>query len=130
MKRRTVETLHATSRYAVIRAIRVIRGSQFQNPKSKIENFKHLLKKITIMDIDVLIGTIQLFPYTFAPMGWMSCEGQLMNITQNQALYSLIGTKFGGDGRTNFALPNLNGASPLSQNKYYIAMTGLYPSRD
>lgn len=82
------------------------------------------------MDVDTLIGTIQLFPYNFAPTGWMTCEGQLLSITQNQALFSLIGNKFGGDGKTNFALPNLNGASPLSQNKYYMAITGLYPSRD
>ena len=61
--------------------------------------------------------------------GWMSCEGQVLTITQNQALFSLIGANYGGDGRTTFALPNLNGASPLPQMKYYIATEGIYPQR-
>jgi microcystin-dependent protein len=82
------------------------------------------------MDVDALIGTIQLFSFSFAPRGWMSCEGQTMTITQNQALYSLIGCNFGGDGRTNFLLPNLNGASPDPNMKYYIAIYGIYPSRN
>lgn len=81
------------------------------------------------MDVDALIGTIMLFPYNFVPSGWMSCEGQILTITQYQALYSLIGPTYGGDGRTTFALPNLKGAEPLPTIKYYIAITGLYPSR-
>ena len=81
------------------------------------------------MDVDVLIGTIMLFPYNFAPSGWMSCEGQILTVNQYQALFSLIGAFYGGDGRTTFGLPNLRGAEPLPTIKYYIAMTGLYPSR-
>jgi microcystin-dependent protein len=80
------------------------------------------------MDVDALFGTIMLFPYNFAPMGWMSCEGQILTITQYQALFSLIGATYGGDGRTTFALPNLKGAEPLPTIKYYIAMNGIYPS--
>ncbi len=77
-----------------------------------------------------ILGQIQLFAFFFAPYGWMSCEGQTLNIQQNAALYSLIGTVYGGDGRTTFMLPNLNGASPLPNMKYYIAIQGLYPQRD
>lgn len=80
--------------------------------------------------MDCLLGQIELFPYTFAPMGWMSCEGQIISISQNQALYSLIGNTFGGNLQQNtFALPNLKGAEPLPQMKYYIATQGLYPQR-
>ena len=51
--------------------------------------------------------------FTFAPRGWAFCNGQLLPINQNQALFSLLGTTFGGDGRTNFALPNLQGRTPV-----------------
>ncbi len=65
------------------------------------------------MDVDALMGSIQLFSFLFAPTGWMSCEGQILQISQNQALFSLLSNTYGGDGRTTFGLPNLNGASPL-----------------
>jgi microcystin-dependent protein len=81
------------------------------------------------MEDIVFIGTIQLFAFTFAPVGWMSCEGQVLTAQQNQALFSLIGNNYGGTYPSTFALPNLNGASPLPAMKYYIATTGLYPSR-
>jgi len=56
------------------------------------------------------LGEIRLFPYNRIPNGWLACNGQTLPINQNQALYSLIGTKFaGGDGKTTFAMPNLNG---------------------
>lgn len=79
--------------------------------------------------MDYTIGEITLFAFPFAPMGWMSCEGQILTITQNQALFSLIGATYGGDGRTTFALPNLKGAEPVPQMKYYIAIEGIYPQR-
>lgn len=81
------------------------------------------------MDIDALIGQIQLFAFGYAPSGWMQCQGQTMQITQNTALYSLIGTAYGGDGRTTFCLPNLTGCEPNPNSRYYIAIQGLYPSR-
>lgn len=59
------------------------------------------------------IGQIIMVPYDFAPQGWALCEGQLLSINQNQALFSLLGTTYGGDGRTNFALPDLRGRFPL-----------------
>lgn len=80
------------------------------------------------MDIDVLIGTILLFPYNFVPSGCAECNGQALIINQYQALYALIGKTYGGTS-TTFNLPNLNGAQPLPTMKYYMALTGIYPSR-
>jgi microcystin-dependent protein len=56
---------------------------------------------------------IRIMAFNFPPRGWALCNGQLLGINQNQALFSLIGTTFGGDGRTNFALPNLQGTAPM-----------------
>lgn len=81
------------------------------------------------MDVDALIGSIYLFPYNFTPTGWMSCEGQILSIAQNQALYALIGPTYGGNGSTTFGIPNLNGAQPLPTMKYFIALNGIFPSR-
>jgi len=80
--------------------------------------------------MEPFIGQIQLFPYNFAPRGWAFCEGQLLQISQNTALFSLIGTAFGGDGRTTFALPKLKGKEPDPNMHYCIAVIGIYPSRD
>ncbi len=60
-----------------------------------------------------LLGTIKLFAGNFAPRGYMLCNGALLSISQNQALFSLLGTVYGGDGKTTFALPNLNGRAPI-----------------
>lgn len=76
------------------------------------------------------IGQISLFAFGYEPRGWAECKGQLISVNQNQALFSLIGTKFGGDGTTNFKLPDLQNASPIPNAKYYIAMRGIYPQRD
>lgn len=81
------------------------------------------------MDIDYYLGGIALFPYSFNPLGWMPCEGQEVQIVQYQALYALIGVKFGGNGTTTFKLPNLTGAEPISGMRYYIAMQGIFPQR-
>ncbi len=59
--------------------------------------------------MDPLLGTIQAFGFNFAPRGWAFCNGQLLPISQNTALFSLLGTIYGGDGRTTFALPDLRG---------------------
>ena len=75
------------------------------------------------------VGEIRLFPYNFAPRGWMRCEGQLLPIMQYQALFSLLGTTFGGDGRTSFQLPNLK-EGPAANTFYYISRQGVYPSRN
>ena len=79
--------------------------------------------------MDPFIGQIQLLPYNFAPEGWAFCEGQLLPISQNQALFSLLGTMYGGDGVQTFALPNLKGKEPNENMHYCIALNGIYPSR-
>jgi microcystin-dependent protein len=59
------------------------------------------------------LAEIRLFPFNFAPVGWAMCNGQLVSISQNTALFALLGTQFGGNGTSNFALPNLQGAVPM-----------------
>src|SRR5512146_1512511 len=59
------------------------------------------------------LSEIRLMSFGFAPKGWALCNGQLLPIAQNQALFSLLGTTYGGDGRVNFALPNLQGRAPI-----------------
>lgn len=59
------------------------------------------------------LAEIKVVSFNFAPRGWALCNGQLLPINQNQALYSLLGTTYGGDGRVNFALPNLRGRTPI-----------------
>lgn len=61
------------------------------------------------------IGQIQPYGFNFAPRGWATCDGQLLPISQNTALFSLLGTIYGGDGRTTFALPDLRGRAPMHQ---------------
>ncbi len=63
------------------------------------------------------VAEIRIFPFNFAPKGWAFCNGYLLPISQNTALFSLLGTTYGGDGKSNFALPNLQGASPLHQGQ-------------
>ena len=59
------------------------------------------------------LSEIRIMSFGFAPKGWALCNGQIMPINQNQALFALLGTTFGGDGRVNFALPNLQGRTPI-----------------
>ena len=63
------------------------------------------------------LGEIRLFPYNFAPQGWAFCNGQIMAIAQNTALFSLLGTTYGGNGTTNFALPDLRGRLAVSSGQ-------------
>jgi microcystin-dependent protein len=62
---------------------------------------------------DQFLGEIRIFAGNFAPTGWALCNGQLLPINQNTALFSLLGTTYGGDGKSNFALPNLQGSAPM-----------------
>jgi microcystin-dependent protein len=64
---------------------------------------------------DPFVGQIMVVPYTFAPVGWAFCQGQLLPISQNTALFSLLGTQYGGNGTSTFALPNLQGNIPIGQ---------------
>jgi microcystin-dependent protein len=81
--------------------------------------------------MEPFIGEIRLFPYNFSPRGWAVCNGALLPINQYVALFSLLGTAFGGDGKTTFALPDLRTKVPLAQQgSYCIALQGVFPSRD
>lgn len=62
---------------------------------------------------DPFVAEIRIFPFNFAPSGWAWCDGQLISISQNTALFSLLGTTYGGDGKTTFALPDLQGRAPM-----------------
>jgi microcystin-dependent protein len=63
--------------------------------------------------MDPFVAEIRIFPFNFAPKGWAWCDGQLLPLSQNTALFSLLGTTYGGDGRSNFALPDLQGRVPM-----------------
>ena len=81
------------------------------------------------------LGSLLLVPYNFAPQGWAFCHGQEMSISQNTALFSLIGTTYGGDGVTKFKLPNLTGDKAKKdvsggELHWIIALRGIFPSRD
>lgn len=71
------------------------------------------------------VGEIRMFGGNFAPAGWMFCEGQLLPISENETLFQLIGTTYGGDGQSTFALPDLRGRIPIHQgNGFILAETG------
>ena len=63
--------------------------------------------------MDPFVAEIRIFPFNFAPKGWAWCDGQLMPLSQNTALFSLLGTTYGGDGKSNFALPDMQGNAPM-----------------
>jgi microcystin-dependent protein len=79
--------------------------------------------------MDPILGEIQLYGFSFGMVGWSVCAGQTLSISGNEALYSLLGTAYGGDGRSTFALPDLRGAEPIPGLCYYIATRGQYPQR-
>lgn len=94
--------------------------------------------------LDPFVGEICQYPYNFSPENWLPCHGQLLPISQNPALFSLLGNNFGGDGKTTFAIPDLrpkdtNGnvislqVGELFEGKpymeSYIAVIGIYPTR-
>ena len=63
--------------------------------------------------MDPFVAEIRIFGFNFAPKGWALCDGQILPLSQNTALFSLLGTTYGGDGKSNFALPNLQGNAPM-----------------
>jgi microcystin-dependent protein len=80
--------------------------------------------------MDPFVAEIRIFGFYFPPKGWAFCNGQLLPISQNTALFSLLGTQFGGDGKSTFGLPNLQGSVPVHQgqgqglSQYFIGQTG------
>jgi microcystin-dependent protein len=79
--------------------------------------------------MDPIMGSIVLFAGNYAPQGWALCDGHMLQIAANTALFSILGTSYGGDGQTTFALPNLSAPSENGP-QYIIAVEGVYPSRD
>ena len=79
---------------------------------------------------DPFVAEIRMFGFNFAPTGWAQCNGQLLPISQNTALFSLLGTFYGGDGKSTFALPNLQGSVPVHQgqgqglSEYFLGQQG------
>ena len=79
---------------------------------------------------DPFVAEIRIFPFNFAPTGWAMCNGQILPISQNTALFSLLGTTYGGDGKSTFALPNLQGSAPMhwgdgaGLSPYYLGQVG------
>jgi len=76
--------------------------------------------------MEPFFGEVKYFAGNFAPEGWAFCQGQMMSIANNTALFSLLGANFGGDGRTTFALPKIE---DLNGCKAIIAIRGVYPNR-
>ena len=74
------------------------------------------------------LGQIQPYGFGFAPRNWALCNGQILSIAQNTALFSLLGTMYGGNGQTTFALPDLRAVAPNGLT-YSICMEGIFPSR-
>jgi len=80
--------------------------------------------------MDPIMASIMLWPCDWEPRGWLFCNGEELSIAQNTALFSLIGTTYGGDGVTTFLLPNLQSVgSPGAEMRYIICAEGIYPSR-
>ncbi|TPK59845.1 MULTISPECIES: tail fiber protein [unclassified Mesorhizobium] len=79
---------------------------------------------------DPFVAEIRIFPFNFAPKGWAWCDGQLLPLSQNTALFSLLGTTYGGNGQSNFALPDLQGGAPMHPGQgpglslHYLGETG------
>ena len=96
---------------------------------SGLWNNSSIFERAQAAEVEPYLGEIRLFPYNAIPRGWMPARGQSMSITQNTALYSLLGNNYGGDGKTTFSLPNLSGAAPDGTG-YYIAIKGIFPSCD
>jgi microcystin-dependent protein len=81
--------------------------------EAKVEDLNDEKYQRKLGGLDPFIGEIIMFAGNFAPRGWAFCDGQLLPISQNSALFSILGTTYGGDGRTTFALPDLRGRVPI-----------------
>lgn len=77
--------------------------------------------------MEYFLGQIVIFPYGFEPRGFVKCDGRILPLNQNEALFALLGTKFGGNGRTDFVVPKME--DPCEGVSYYMCIQGLFPSR-
>src|SRR5216110_1042817 len=80
-------------------------------PYGRAADTVSLLRRLRMAD--PFVAEIRIFPFNFAPKGWAWCDGQLLPLSQNTALFSLLGTTYGGDGKSNFALPDMQGNAPM-----------------
>jgi microcystin-dependent protein len=80
--------------------------------------------------MEYTVGCITMFPYSFVPQDWLLCDGSTVAISTYQLLYSVIGTRYGGDGVSNFKLPDLSYAKPNDYIHYFIAYNGIYPEQN
>jgi microcystin-dependent protein len=79
---------------------------------------------------DPFVGETRVFSFDFAPEGWLPCDGRLLSISENTVLFALIGNKYGGDGKSNFAIPTLKGPDSGGEALgYYLAIVGVFPPR-
>ena len=97
---------------------RIFQILQFQKPMKHIHKFAFLFTLLVATysqanSQDSMLGEVRMFAGNFAPRGWAACDGQILPIAQHQALFSLLGTTYGGDGRVTFALPDLRGRAPI-----------------
>lgn len=77
--------------------------------------------------MEYFLGQIVIFPYGFEPKGFVKCDGRSIKLGANDALFALLGTQYGGDGRSEFHIPKLE--DPMKGVSYYICISGLFPSR-
>ena len=102
-------------------------------PPPGVDDFSSLYFIFTFGNIGspgALLATVQLLPFESAPAGWSTCEGQLLPVNQNQALFSLLGTTFGGNGQMTFGLPDLRNVTVPAGMQYYIRVTAQNPVSD
>ncbi|GEQ85803.1 hypothetical protein ULMS_13110 [Patiriisocius marinistellae] len=77
--------------------------------------------------MEMYLGQVLLFAGNFTPVNWAICEGQILQISQNQSLFAILGTRFGGDGRETFGLPKIASHDGIN---YIICVNGIFPSRN
>ena len=133
----TVSTIFCLVLFTSNTTVEKSNSEQIISLSKEISNLKKEIKaldtKRSSFGENVYMGEIAIFGGNFAPRGYMDCNGQLLSISRNSALFSLLGTMYGGDGRTTFALPNLNkkdNNGRVKNPRYIIAVQGTYPSRN
>lgn len=133
------KTNHTTNERIDNLAVSSVGGSMSHNNMQPYTTLNYIIalqgvypsmSEITPQSIEPFIGEIILFAGNFAPRGWAFCDGQLLPISQNTALFSILGTTYGGDGRTTFGLPDLRGRVPIHEGTgaglpgYYLGSRG------
>src|SRR5229473_1314075 len=108
---------HGDRRQPAARKHVALSGAQFHHCASGNFPQSQLAREKATTMANPFVAEIRIFAGNFAPTGWALCDGQLLPISQNTALFSLLGTFYGGDGKSTFALPNLDGSVPLGQGQ-------------